>query len=253
MCTCNAVHTFRTSWHSSQMMMCKGESNASKNTSRLKKKKKEKGHPKEIIKTTHTTVVSDNNGKKGQKKNIAEVACRRALLKRSGVAAAGKYLWSCHGTRPRLRILFKQSLSEHREGDGDTVSLQLPCGPLSQHHTQGKQWSHAGTGAAWLKIAEQGFGEWQRLEPEVSRGEEVQVWTQRWSWFTGAGETGRARRSVEGWTDVRDLNWRNLQTTSKRIWWWFTSASWPLIIYKTQNCSSLLPISHLLKAEVIRS
>lgn len=91
--------------------------------------------------------------KKVQKKNIAEVACRRALLKRSGVAAAGKYLWSCHGTRPRLRILFKQSLSEHREGDGDTVSLRLPCGPLSQHHTPGKQWSHAGTGAARLKIA----------------------------------------------------------------------------------------------------
>lgn len=93
------------------------------------------------------------------KKNIAEVACRRALLKRSGVAAAGKYLWSCHGTRPRLRILFKQSLSEHREADRDTVSLRLPCGPLSQHHTLGKQWSHAGTGAARLKIEEQGFGE----------------------------------------------------------------------------------------------
>lgn len=135
-------------------MMCKGESSASKNT-----KKKRHQHPKEIIKTTHTTVARDNNGKKGQKKNIAEVACRRALLKRSGVAAAGKYLWSCHGTRPRLRILFKQSLSEHREGDGDTVSLRLPCGPLSQHHTLGKQWSHAGTGAARLKIAEQGFGE----------------------------------------------------------------------------------------------
>ena len=40
MCTCNVVHTFRTSWHSSQMMMCKGESSASKNTSRLKQKKK---------------------------------------------------------------------------------------------------------------------------------------------------------------------------------------------------------------------
>lgn len=73
------------------------------------------------------------------------------------MAAAGKYLWSCHGTRPRLRILFKQSLSEHQEGDGDTVSLRLPCGPLSQHHTLGKQWSHAGTGAARLKIAEQGL------------------------------------------------------------------------------------------------
>ena len=42
MCTCNVVHTFRTSWHSSQMMMCKGESSASKNTSRLKQKKKNK-------------------------------------------------------------------------------------------------------------------------------------------------------------------------------------------------------------------
>lgn len=140
------------------MMMCEGERSASKNTS-LRKKKRNQQHPKEIIKTTHTTVVRDNNGKKGQKKNIAEVACRRALLKRSGVAAAGKYLWSCHGTRPRLRILFKQSLSEHREGDGDTVSLRLPCGPLSQHHTLGKQWSHAGTDAARLNIAEQGFGE----------------------------------------------------------------------------------------------
>lgn len=131
-------------------MMCKGESKA------CTREKRHRQHPKEIIKTTHTTVARDNNGKKVQKKNIAEVACRRALLKRSGVAAAGKYLWSCHGTRPRLRILFKQSLSEHREGDGDTVSLRLPCGPLSQHHTPGKQWSHAGTGAARLKIAAPG-------------------------------------------------------------------------------------------------
>lgn len=174
-CTYNVVLTYRTSWHSCQMMMWKkGESSASKNTSA---KKPHQQHPKEIIKTTHTTVARDNNGKKGQKKNIAEVACRRALLKRSGVAAAGKYLWSCHGTRPRLRILFKQSLSEHREGDGDTVSLRLPCGPLSQHHTLGKQWSHAGTGAAPLKIAEQGgFGEWHGRALEVSRGVEVQVW-----------------------------------------------------------------------------
>lgn len=131
------------------MMMCK--------KAKAALKKRHRQYPKEIIKTTHTTVARDNNGKKkGQKKNIVEVACRRALLKRSGVAAAGKYLWSCHGTRPRLRILFKQSLSEHQEGDGDTVSLRLPCGPLSQHHTLGKQWSHAGTGAAPLKIAEQG-------------------------------------------------------------------------------------------------
>lgn len=90
-------------------------------------------HPKEIIKTTHTPVALDNKGKKGKKKNIVEVACRQAFLKRSDVAAAGKYLWSCHGTRPRLRILFKQSRSEHREGDGDTVPLRLHAGPC--HNT----------------------------------------------------------------------------------------------------------------------
>lgn len=142
--------------------------------------------PKKKIRTTITTVAQDNKEKKkGQKKNIAEVACRQALLKRSGVAAAaGKYLWSCHGTRPRLRILFKQSLSEHREGDGDTVSLRLPCGPLSQHHTPCKQWSHAGTGRVPLNITDQGgFGGAHGLEG--SRGVEVQVRVQGLARFAG--------------------------------------------------------------------
>lgn len=52
------------------------------------------------------------------------------------MAAAGKYLRSCHGTRLRIRMLLKQSLSENGEGDGDTVSLRLPCGPSSQHAGQ---------------------------------------------------------------------------------------------------------------------
>lgn len=137
-------------------------------------------------------------GKK-EKKNIAEVACRRALLKRSSVAAAGKYLWSCHGTRSRLRILFKQSLSEHREGDGDTVSLGLPCGPLSQHHTLGKQWSHAGTGAVQLKIAERDFGKRRELllwggSPGLGLRMELVDW---------GSKVGYADWSWKGWKDVQ--------------------------------------------------
>lgn len=95
----------------------------------------------------------------GQKKNIVEVACRRALPKRSAVAAAGKYLWSCHGTRPRLRILFKQSLSEPRQGGGDTIITApmraLVTTPRSRLTVEPRRHSEAP-----LKIAEQGvFGE----------------------------------------------------------------------------------------------
>ncbi len=71
------------------------------------------------------------------KEKHGEVACRQKTLLQ---CVAGKYLWSCHGTRSQLRILFKQSLSEHAKGDEDTVSLWFPCGPLSQHHTLKTPW-----------------------------------------------------------------------------------------------------------------
>lgn len=78
------------------------------------------------------TKQRDNNNQEQVKEKHGKVACRQKTLLQ---CVAGKYLWSCHGTRSQLRILFKQSLSEHAEGDEDTVSLWFPCGPLSQHHT----------------------------------------------------------------------------------------------------------------------
>lgn len=78
------------------------------------------------------TKQRDNNNQEQVKEKHGKVACRQKTLLQ---CVAGKYLWSCHGTRSQLSILFKQSLSEHAEGDEDTVSLWFPCGPLSQHHT----------------------------------------------------------------------------------------------------------------------
>lgn len=76
--------------------------------------------------------IRDNNNQEQAKEKHGKVACRQKTLLQ---CVAGKYLWSCHGTRPQLRILFKQSLSEHAEGDEDTVLLWFPCGPPSQRHT----------------------------------------------------------------------------------------------------------------------
>lgn len=78
------------------------------------------------------TKQRDNNNQEQVKEKHGKVACRQKTLLQ---CVAGKYLSSCHGTRSQLRILFKQSLSEHAEGDEDTVSLWFPCGPPSQHHT----------------------------------------------------------------------------------------------------------------------
>lgn len=66
------------------------------------------------------TKQRDNNNQEQVKEKHGKVACRQKTLLQ---CVAGKYLWSCHGTRSQLRILFKQSLSEHAEGDEDTVSL----------------------------------------------------------------------------------------------------------------------------------
>lgn len=66
------------------------------------------------------TKQRDNNNQEQVKEKHGKVACRQKTLLQ---CVAGKYLWSCHGTRSQLSILFKQSLSEHAEGDEDTVSL----------------------------------------------------------------------------------------------------------------------------------
>lgn len=83
-----------------------------------------------FLKTSQTTTVRDNNGDR----KTAEISCRWALFKRSGIPATGKYLWSCHGTRPQLQILFKQSVSRHREGDRHCI-IKSPTRTLLQYHT----------------------------------------------------------------------------------------------------------------------
>lgn len=102
----------------------------------------------------------------------------------------------------RLRILFKQSLSEHREADRDTVSLRLPCGPLSQHRTLGKQWSHAGMKRSAAKNRRAGL--WRATS--IGVGGELECASPGLGPADGAGwlgeerkeEPGRASRPVAG-------------------------------------------------------
>lgn len=177
--------------------------------------KRHRQHPKKIIKTTHPTVVRDNKGAKKKKKNTAEIACRQVLLKQSGMAAACKYLWSCHGIHPQLRILFKQPLSEHWEPDRHCIITAPMRALVTTKHTrqtEGARPSRAkNTGPFWSAT---------RTETG-SEDAEIQVW----AWMVGsngAAKVGQAgRRDQMSPFCFSTLIQSEQMVDQNRAWCWF--------------------------------